>query len=53
MQARMYWRELTQESGPYAALVAQRNQQELGGFFIESVLGLNENQGIKSPPFLF
>ena len=22
---------------------AQRNQQELGGFFIESVLGLNEN----------
>lgn len=32
---------------------AQRNQQELGGFFIEGVLGLNENQGIKPPPFFF
>ena len=32
---------------------AQGNQQELGGFFIEGVLGLNENQGIKAPPFLF
>ena len=32
---------------------AQRDQQELGRLFIEGILGLYENQGIKTPPFLF